>query len=71
MNLNTKVKWGIMDRCSDTSIEAVVNSFVEVFHTERNVALVVFCYNLSKKYIPIGAASTAMYFYQMVLLLIS
>ena len=61
MNPNNKLKWGIMaDCCDDISVAETRNDFVEVSWTERKVALSGFDDYISKKYIPISAATTSM-----------
>ena len=59
MKLNTKVKVNLMsDVCADTSVADIGNGFFKVSRTAINVTLVGFDDDLSKKSIPIEAAST-------------
>ena len=60
MNLKTKAKVNLMSYgCADTSVAATGNGYVEVSQTARKVIMFVFDDNLSKRYITIGATTTA------------
>ena len=49
------------DGCSDTSVAAIVNGFVEILREKRKITLVGFDDDLSKKSIPIGSAVAVVY----------